>query len=78
MKGFQTAVTLKASPDLIVSDDVNSPGTETGCSSRFGPNEVGVELWLSQILFFHHGQTGLRDVLLVVRDQRLQEVIHLT
>ncbi len=29
---------LKAFPDLIVSDNVNSPGTETSCSCRFGPN----------------------------------------
>lgn len=35
---IKTTTYLKELPDLIVSDYVNSPGTETRCSCRFGLN----------------------------------------
>lgn len=61
-----TTTYLEAMPDLVVSDNVNSPGTETSSSCRFSSNQIRVELWVSQILLFHYSQTGLRDVFLVI------------
>ena len=63
--------------DLVVSDDVYGPGTEAGGGSGLGSDQVGVELGVPQVLLLHHAEARLGDVLLVVRHQRQQEVIHL-
>ena len=56
--------------------DVDDPGTETGSRLRLGPYELRVEVLVVEVRL-DRPLTHLRDVLLVIVDQRRQKLVNL-
>ena len=56
--------------------DVDDPGTETGGRLRLGPYELRVEVLVVEVRL-DRPLTHLRDVLLVIVDQRRQKLVNL-
>ena len=64
--------------DSEIFADIDNPGAQTSCCSRFGSDCFRCEVGLLQIVFLYLLHTRLRDIVLVEVEQHFEKRIHIT